>query len=158
MGAVRNILVASVLAVHGSASAVALTLEQCTRVVRGWNGWEIQHRDLGHGRVSYRESWNAEGIYLDLIVSDCASGETVRTRVREEMVKPRPAFDRTRRGLDVIDRHARRAPALFRISVLAEDLAAVGEDTVVTVAAMESCACAALYPEHRGPKTEFEGN
>ena len=148
---------ACAMAVLAAGPAPALALSDCVRVVRGWNGWETQHRDLGGGRVAFAERWSAEGTYLDVIVADCATGETVRSRVREEMVKPRPAFDRTAAALAVIDRHARRSPALFGIGALAEDLSDIGEDTAVQVDTAENCACAALYPELRGDKTAFEG-
>ncbi|MEM1432185.1 MAG: hypothetical protein AAGG09_22225 [Pseudomonadota bacterium] len=157
MGAAHTAAAMTALFLGWAPPAAALALEGCVRVVKGWNGWEIRHRDLGHGRVAFAESWSAEGTYLDLIVTECDSGDTVRTRVREEMVKDRPAFNRTARGVEIVDRHARRSPALFSIDALAADLADVGEDTDVRRVPAEFCACAALYPELRGEKTAFEG-
>ncbi|MEL6207224.1 MAG: hypothetical protein AAFR47_18185 [Pseudomonadota bacterium] len=132
-----------------------LALDDCIRVVRGWNGWEVGHRDLGAGRVAFAETWSAEGVYTDIYVSDCETGESLRTRTRQELMSEAPPFDRTRRAVEVVDRHARRHPALFGIDMLAEELSGIGEGTTTFVTPDELCACAAFYPELRGDRTPF---
>ncbi|MEO1677362.1 MAG: hypothetical protein AAFU80_04295 [Pseudomonadota bacterium] len=123
--------------------------------MRGWNGWEGGHRDLGAGRVAFAETWSAEGVYTDIYVSDCETGESLRTRTRQELMSDAPPFDRTRRAVEVVDRHARRHPALFGIDMLAEELSGIGEGTATFVTPDELCACAAFYPELRGDRTPF---
>ena len=153
----RTLIALTLAAGTAQAAGATVALEDCTRITRGWNGGEAGHRDLGAGRVAFGEWWSAEGVYTDLVVSDCASGESLRSRVRQENFSAALPYDRTDRAVAVVERHARRSPALFRIGALADDLGDIGEDTVIFVTDTEFCACAALYPGMRGDKTAYEG-
>lgn len=134
----------------------ALELAECDRTTHISHGGESHHRDLGHGRVAYAEWWSQEGVYLDLIVADCASGEKLMTRTREERIGPRPPFDRTAKAVEILDRQMRVSPALFSFVRLADAFKGTGRDIEIANLAAEPCACAALYPDMRGQRHAFE--
>lgn len=132
----------------------ALDVAQCTRTTHVSHGGEAMHRDLGEGRVAWAQWWSQEGEFLDAYVADCANARALTTRLREANVGDR-LFDRRDAGLEIIDRHTRRDPALFSLEALAADLEHTGEDIVISDMGMEPCACASLYPEMRGAMTPF---
>lgn len=145
------------LALVAPPAATALELEACDRTTHVSHGGEAGHRDLGAGRVAWAEWWSQEGVYLDYHVADCASGQALSTRVREERIKDR-VFDRSEAGLKIIDRHTRRDAALFSLRDLAADLKHTGEDITIRKMQADPCACAALYPDLQGARTPFELN
>lgn len=130
------------------APASALTLEDCTRTTHVSHGGEAGHRDIGGARVAWAEWWSQEGVYLDLHVADCDTRQQLTTRVHEENVSDR-RFDRRDRAIEIVERHARRDPALFSLEALAGDLKHTGEDIRITQMTQEVCACAAAYPDTR---------
>lgn len=137
-------------------SAGALDLPACERAI-AVHGGEKMHRDAGAGRVVYAEWWSNEGVYHDVIVADCASGAFLKTRTQEERIKDRLPFDRTGKAMGIIDRELTASPSLFSFDRLADVLDGTGRDIEIADLASEPCACAVLYPELRGPRTQFEG-
>lgn len=137
--------------------AAALDLAHCDRTTHISHGGERGHRDIGAGRVMYQEWWAQEGIFVDVVVADCATGKALTTRLVEERIKDRPPFDRLEKGLRLLDQHLTISPALFHLDWLARALDGTGRDTEIAMLRAEPCACAALYPEVRGAWPAFEG-
>ncbi len=128
---------------------------ECDRTTHISHGGETGHRDLGANRVGYAEWWSQEGVFTDLVVMNCATGEFLRTRVREERVSDR-YFDRTDKAVSVIEQELAAAPELFSFRRLADALDGTGRDIEIATSDAETCACAASYPELRGDKAPFE--
>ena len=143
------------IALFGAAPVAALTLEACNRTTHVSHGGEGGHMDLGAGRVLYGEWWSQEGVYVDVIVAHCGTGEFLRTRTREERISDRSAFDRTEKALGIVEQELGAAPELFSFKRLAQALDRTGEDIVIDALQSEPCACAAAYPDLRGAKTPF---
>lgn len=143
-------------AILAAGQAGAVTLEACERVTLISHGGEAGHRDFGGGRVGFAEWYFHEGAYVDLVVEDCAKGEFLRTRVREERIKPDREFNRTDKVIAIIEREMAASPFLFSFRRLDQAIGRMGADTEVVSTHSETCACAALYPEHRGDKTPYE--
>ncbi|MEM0946872.1 MAG: hypothetical protein AAGK37_05670 [Pseudomonadota bacterium] len=137
-------------------AALAVVPTACDRTTHVSHGGETGHRDFGGGRVGYAEWWSQEGVYTDLVIMTCHSGEFLRTRVREERVSER-SFDRTEKAIALIARELRAAPELFSFRRLASVLDGTGRDIEIAVADAETCACAAFYPDARGTKTPYAG-
>ncbi|MDX8352315.1 hypothetical protein SLH47_08070 [Cognatiyoonia sp. IB215182] len=135
--------------------AHALTLADCTRTTHISHGGEADHMDLGEGRVMWRNWWSQEGTATTFVVADCASGEALSARAAEENMGARHAFDRTDDVLAVLDRHQSGARVFATFPRIADDLGNIARDVAISTDVQESCACAALYPELRGDKTEF---
>ena len=140
----------------GTQSAAALSLAECDRVIYPSHGGERDHRDFGDGRVGYSEWWSQEGVYLDLIVVDCGTGQHLRTRLREERIGSRLPFDRVRRGEQIVATEMAASPALFSFERLGQALSRVGRDTRIAKLDVEPCACAALYPKAGADWAAFE--
>ena len=139
-----------------SGAASALVLEDCVRKTHPSHGGERAQQDFGAGWVGFTEWWSQEGVYTDLVVANCDTGETLRTRVREERITNRAPFDRTRLAQGVIARHMDSSPAFFDLNRLARDLGNTGKDIEIFASTQEHCACAALYPDLRADKAPFE--
>lgn len=150
--AATHILAASAFA----APVNALSLAECTRTTHISHGGEAAHRDLGEGRVAWESWWSQEGVYLDLHVADCGTGEHLTTRAREERMSERAPFDRTEAVRAALETELAAAPSLFSFERLANALKTKGRDTEIAALAEEPCACAAAYPELRGTKTPYE--
>ncbi|MEO0370755.1 MAG: hypothetical protein AAF231_04785 [Pseudomonadota bacterium] len=136
--------------------AVALDLGQCDRVTHVSHGGEDMHRDLGEGRVMWRDWWSQEGTATDFVIEDCGPGEALRFRTAEENMGDRPPFDRTDEALKIVDRHGRGARVFATLRRMAEDLDGVARQVRVELSGEESCACAAAYGELRGEKSRFD--
>lgn len=149
------IRLAVILAVLASPVS-ALTLAECERVTHISHGGVAGHMDLGAGRVGWVDWWSQEGVFTDITVADCKTGEFLRTRVREERMSERPPFDRTDAVRSIIETELRGAPALFSFQRLRDAIHPKGKDIEVAVRTTEPCACAAAYPELRGEKTAYE--
>ncbi|WP_299042530.1 hypothetical protein [uncultured Tateyamaria sp.] len=134
---------------------MALSLTDCDRVTHVSHGGEADHVDLGAGRVMWREWWSQEGTATSFVLVDCAPGTTLIFRTQEENMGNRLPFDRTDKALAVIDRHESGARAFATFDRLAADLDGIARDIEITTLDAEPCACAALYPDARGDKTEF---
>lgn len=133
----------------------ALTLDECKRTTHPSHAGEAGHRDYGGGNVGYVEWWSQEGVYTDVVIANCKSGDFLRTRLREERISDRPPFDRTEAGRSVIETEMQVAPVLFSFGRLADALDRVGRDIEIATLIEEPCACAAAYPELRGQKEPF---
>jgi len=57
-----------------ASTAQALTLDQCTRTTHISHGGEADHRDLGDGRVIWRDWWSQEGTATDYVIMECTTG------------------------------------------------------------------------------------
>ena len=79
----------------------AVTLAECDRTTHVSHGGETGHRDFGAGRVGFAEWWSQEGVFTDLVIADCGSGDFLRTRVREDSISDR-WFDRTDDAVAII--------------------------------------------------------
>lgn len=136
--------------------AAALTLAECERVTHISHGGVAAHRDLGAGRVGWVDWWSQEGVFTDITIADCKSGEFLRTRVREERMSDRAPFDRTDMVQHIIETELQAAPALFSFTRLRDAIHPKGKDIELAVRSTEACACAAAYPDLRGEKTPYE--
>ena len=146
---------AYLLAIALATPVGALTLDDCTRTTHPSHAGEAEHRDYGGGNVGFVEWWSQEGVYTDVVITNCESGDFLRTRLKEERISDRPPFDRIRAGASVIETEMKVAPALFSFERLAKALDRVGRDIEIATLAEETCACAAVYPELRGQKEPF---
>lgn len=149
-------VLASIVAVALATPGLALTLEDCKRTTHPSHGGEAAHRDFGEGLVGYVEWWSQEGVFTDVVIARCDTGEFLRTRLREERMTDRPAFDRTQAGLNVIETELGAAPSLFSFQRLAGALDRVGRDIEIAKLKIEPCACAAAYPSLRGQKEPYQ--
>ena len=149
---IRLALILAILA----APASALTLAECQRITHVSHGGVAGHVDYGAGRVGWVNWWSQEGVFTDLTVADCRTGEFLKTRVREDNISSRPPFDRRETVRAIIETEMTGAPTLFSFQRLREAIHPKGKDIEVAVAIAEPCACAAAYPELRGDKTPYE--
>ncbi|WP_299280415.1 hypothetical protein [uncultured Tateyamaria sp.] len=148
-------ILSGALALMG-AQATALTLTGCDRTTHISHGGEADHVDLGQGRVMWRDWWSQEGTATDFTVVDCAPGTALQFRTQEENMGTRLPFNRTEKALAVIARHEEGARAFATFERMAEDLDGIARDITIATLSAEPCACAVLYPEARGDKTEFK--
>jgi len=137
--------------------ASALDLAQCDRTTHISHGGERGHLDLGAARVLYQEWWAQEGVFLDVVVADCAKGEALTARLWEERMSDRPPFDRVEKGMRILDEHLTISAALFDLNWLARALKGTARDIEIAALEGEPCACAALYADRRGDWPAFEG-
>lgn len=133
----------------------AVALPECTRTTHISHAGEAGHADLGEGRVIYESWWSQEGSAKDMIVAECATGETLRFRVAEENMSARAPFDRSRDAAKIVANQHLGARVFATLPRLADALDKVAKDITLTTETQETCACAALYPEMRGEKTAF---
>ncbi|WP_299653938.1 hypothetical protein [uncultured Tateyamaria sp.] len=150
----RCAYLAVVVAMMGG-EAVALTLTDCDRTTHISHGGEADHIDLGQGRVMWRDWWSQEGTATSFTLVDCAPGTALTFRTQEEDMGNRLPYDRTEKALAVIERHENGARAFATFDRMAADLDGIARDVEITTLDAEPCACAALYPDARGEKTEF---
>lgn len=147
---------AYLLAVAGlAAPAQALSLGDCTRLTHISHGGETDHVDLGAGRVMWRDWWSQEGTSTGFRIADCGPGQVLRFLTAEENMNARPPFDRTDDALKIVARHESGARVFATLERMAADLTKIARDVTVDTETIESCACAALYPELRGDKSAF---
>ncbi|WP_299370204.1 hypothetical protein [uncultured Tateyamaria sp.] len=150
----RCAYLAAVVALIGG-QTVALTLTDCDRTTHISHGGEADHVDLGEGRVMWRDWWSQEGTATSFTVVDCGPGTALTFRAAEDNMGTRLPFDRTDKALAVIKRHESGARAFATFDRMAADLDGIARDIDIITLDAEPCACAALYPEARGDKTEF---
>ena len=148
--------VALVLAAWASVPAYALSLQACERTTHISHGGEADHVDLGQGRVMWRDWWSQEGTATNFSIVDCAPGRALMFRTAEERMTDRGAFDRTEKALQVIETHERGARVFATFERMGADLKKIARDIEIKTLDAEPCACAALYPDARGDKTEFK--
>ena len=110
--------------------AAAVTLAECERVTHISHGGVAAHRDLGAGRVGWVDWWSQEGVFTDITIADCRTGEFLRTRVREERMSERPPFARTDAVRGIIETELSGAPALFSFARLRDAIHPKGKDGV----------------------------
>lgn len=134
---------------------MALSLSDCDRTTHISHGGEASHADLGEGRVMWRDWWSQEGTATSFTLVECAPGKALTFRTQEENMGQRVAFDRTNKALAILDRHENGARAFATFDRIAADLDGIARDIDITTLEAEPCACAALYPDLRGDKTEF---
>ena len=140
----------------GAFEANAVALPDCARTTSASHAGEADHRDLGQGRVMWRTWWSHEGTATDFSIVDCAPGAALTFRTAEERMKPRLPFERTDKALKVVERHQAGAREFATFERIAADLKNIARDIETKTLDAEPCACAALYPEDRGQKTEFK--
>ena len=134
----------------------ALTLSDCDRTTHISHGGEADHVDLGGGRVMWRDWWSQEGTATSFSVVDCAPGMALTFRTAEDNMGARLPFDKSAKALAILDRHQTGARAFATLDRIAADLDGTARDIEITTLTQEPCACAVLYPEARGDKTEFK--
>ncbi len=139
-----------------AAPASALTLAECRAITHISHGGVAGHVDYGAGRVGWVNWWSQEGVFTDLTVADCRTGEFLRTRVREDNISARAPFDRRDAVREIIETEMAGAPALFSFARLRDAIHPKGKDIELAVLETEPCACAAAYPELRGSRTPYE--
>ncbi|MEM9498304.1 MAG: hypothetical protein AAGA28_10315 [Pseudomonadota bacterium] len=155
LGARRWLVCALVLAFTAEAGA-APQLSDCTRTTHVSHGGEDLHRDLGAGRVMWREWWSQEGTATDYVIVDCGPGLGLRFRTAEDNMSARAPFDRTNAALSIVESHERGARVFATLDRIAADLDARARDVALFELTGEPCACAALYPALRGARPAFE--
>ena len=151
----KNSACALVAALVLSGPVSAVTLTDCDRTTHISHGGEADHMDLGEGRVMWRDWWSQEGTSTSFTLVDCAPGTALKFRSQEENMSARWPFDRTKKALAIIERHEAEARTFATFDRMAADLDGIAKDIELTTLAAEPCACAALYPDARGDKTEF---
>ncbi|MEL7011682.1 MAG: hypothetical protein AAFO72_00215 [Pseudomonadota bacterium] len=134
----------------------AVELAQCERTTDVSHGGEDMHRDLGEGRVMWRDWWSQEGTATEYTIMDCGPGDALTFRTAEVNMGDDIPFDRTEDALDVIERHERGARLFATLTRMADDLDAIALEVSILSWDTESCACAALYADLRGTKAAFE--
>ena len=152
---VMMIMAVATMMLLGTGGADALALSDCARTTHISHGGEDMHMDLGEGRVMWRDWWSQEGTTTHLSVSECGSGEMLRFLTAEQNMSDRLPFDRTERALGIVADHHLGSRVFATLPRLAEALDKTARDITRVTLAEENCACAALYPELRGEKTEF---
>ncbi|MEP1537563.1 MAG: hypothetical protein ABJQ34_16440 [Paracoccaceae bacterium] len=140
----------------GAFEANAIALADCTRTTHVSHGGEADHSDLGDGRVMWRNWWSQEGTATNYSIVDCAPGAALMFRTAEERMNTRLPFERTNKALKVVERHETGARAFATFERIATDLKSIARDIEIKTLDAEPCACAALYPDSRGNKTEFK--
>ena len=143
------------LAAGLAAPAQALSLGDCTRVTHVSHGGEADHVDLGEGRVMWRDWWSQEGSSTDFTIVDCSPGQALSFRTAEENMNARAPFNRTEDAMGIVARHETGSRVFATLDRMAVDLKKIARDVTVETVTEETCACAALYPDARGDKTEF---
>ena len=143
------------LAAMVAGSAHALVPGDCTRTTHISHGGEVDHVDLGEGRVMWLDWWSQEGTAKDVTVMDCKGGQALKARVAEDNMNARLPFDRTQDAMGVIARHESGARVFATLERIAGDLEEFSRDVRIETLKKETCACAAFYPEARGSKTKF---
>ncbi len=133
----------------------ALSIDDCDRVTHISHGGETDHTDLGGGRVMWTDWWSQEGSAETINITDCKSGDRLRARTQEENMNARAPMDRTEDALDIIARHESGSRIFATLDRIEEDLAKIARDAERSTDTLETCACAALYPEARGDKQAF---
>lgn len=152
----RLCLLLTLAAVVFTGPALALDLSQCTRTTHISHGGQADHVDLGDGRVKWRDWWSQEGTATNYVLEDCATGRRLDVRTAETNMHPtRTNFDRTKQALSVIDLHESGARAFATFERIATDLEGIGRAITISTPAIESCACAVLYPDSRGTRVPF---
>lgn len=135
--------------------AQALVPADCNRVTHVSHGGESDHVDLGEGRVMWRTWWSQEGTATDIAVMECGLGQVLIARTAEENMGRRGPLERTDDALAVIARHETGSRVFAALERIADDLTGMARDVRVEDWTVESCACAAFYPDLRGDKTNF---
>ena len=148
-------LIAIILAVLAATAGHALSLGDCTRTTHISHGGEADHRDLGEGRVMWRDWWSQEGTATGFSIVDCGDGRALQFRTAEENMGPRLPFDRTAAALKTVETHESGARVFATFERMAKDLAKDARDVAITQLTTEPCACAAAYPDLRGDLTAF---
>ena len=143
----------AMLAVSGPAAA--LSLDACDRATHNVNTGEARHQVYEAGWVSWIEWWSNEGLFLDLVVMDCDTGGFLKARTLEENISDRWLNNRAK-AQEILETEMSAAPAFFSLDRLEAALTGVGRDIKIATVDMESCACAAGFPDLRGAKTAFE--
>ena len=133
-----------------------LSLPDCTRTTHISHGGEADHRDLGEGRVMWRDWWSQEGTATAFSIVECGSGEALMFRTAEENMGARLPFDRTVAALKVVERHESGARAFATFERMADDLDRIARDIEIKALDMQPCACAAAYPGLLGNMKPFE--
>ena len=151
---ISKAVISSVLIVMGSA-ATALDLADCDRTTHVSHAGETAHQDLGDGRVQWQTWWSQEGSMTRITVADCAPGQALTAVTAEENMRDALPFDKTTRVERIIERHETGARTFSTLPRIAADLDGIARDVRIETLAIEPCACAALYPDLRGAKTEF---
>ena len=143
------------LLMTGAEAATALALSDCARTTHISHGGEDMHRDLGEGRVMWRNWWSQEGTATDYVIVDCDEGKALSFRTQEENMGDRPPFDRTNAALEIVETHESGARVFATLERMAADLERKVRDVNMTTLDAEPCACAALYAGLRGDKDKF---
>lgn len=151
----RIYMTALLLVGLGSGALAAPALDACTRVTHVSHGGEDMHRDLGEGRVMWRNWWSQEGSAVDFMIVDCAPARALSFRTAEDNMNARLPFDRTEAALRVIASHESGARVFATLERIAADLGKTARDIEISALSAEPCACAALYGDLRGAVDKF---
>ena len=109
---------------------------------------EWGHADLGQGLVRWTWSWSNEGVADDLILADCATGQSLTARVRAQNMTESVPYDRRDRAERVLTRlTALAARPFFTFEGLRAALAEERVPATIAPLAEPACACLAFYPE-----------
>ncbi|MEL7344688.1 MAG: hypothetical protein AAFN59_07485 [Pseudomonadota bacterium] len=145
---------ASIAVAAFAGPASALTLADCEHAVL-WNGQEYAHTDHSGGLVEWTLSWASEGVFDDLSVQDCATGEGMTIRARSERMESEIPYDRRDAVRKLVDL-AVQEPVFFSAATLKDQVTDLRVMVTPLDKSEQSCACAAAYPELRGSKTPYE--
>lgn len=131
-------------------------LSTCDRITHVSHGGVLNHTDYGRGKVGWVEWWSQEGVFKDVWLADCQSGQALTLRTHEERIKDRYVPDRTKAALAILEEWSKDAPDFFTLDWMSGQLNRHGKDIRVTAHATEFCACSLAYPDLRGEKTPYK--
>ena len=114
------------------------------------------HRDMGEGRVMWRDWWSHEATASTYVIADCADGRALRFLTAAENLSDQPPFDRTEAALKIVERHEGGARVFATLERMAADLENEARNVVIANLNKEPCACAALYAELRQDMEAFQ--
>ncbi len=144
------------LVMTGAGACAAVSLADCMRTTHISHGGEDMHRDLGEGRVMWRDWWSHEATASTYVIVDCAEGRALRFLTAAENLSDEPPFDRTEAALKIVERHESGARVFATLERMAADLEDEARKISIETLSTEPCACAALYADARDYREAFQ--
>ncbi|MEM7441026.1 MAG: hypothetical protein AAF393_15625 [Pseudomonadota bacterium] len=149
-------LVLTLITAATQIGAQALDMKTCDRITHVSHGGAAGHVDYGGGKVGWVDWWSQEGVFKDVWLADCQTGQALKIRTHEERIKDRYIPDKTRNVRRKLATWAADASAFFTVDWMAGQLAPDGRDATVAAFDTEFCGCQVAYPELRGAKTPYK--
>jgi hypothetical protein len=143
------------------AASIAAEPEECVRSTTGFGRLGLTHlsvdlpRDLGGGFVEQHFHSGADGeVSTHANLDHCESGFSIRATMSRS--NDSGTYEAPTNPADLL-REAISSPETFELEEVVEMLRSHGIEAETRSSELESCGCAAFYPELRGPKTPWPG-